>query len=193
MKELPLEYGTLNVQYNPARIVSTAAKIDKAALKKRPCFLCDTNRPSCQTSMPVLGKFQLLVNPYPILPLHLTIPTRRHTAQRLSHFSKMLDTITWNLPGMFVFYNGARCGASAPDHAHLQAGQRGLVPIERDWKLYENNLQRVYPSLKKEEAALEDLGYDPKTSGIYLLKIMPARPLLYKVRQATMYPYFCKS
>lgn len=170
VKELPLEYGTLNVQYNPARIVSTAAKIDKAALKKRPCFLCDTNRPSCQTSMPVLGKFQLLVNPYPILPLHLTIPTRRHTAQRLSHFSKMLDTITWNLPGMFVFYNGARCGASAPDHAHLQAGQRGLVPIERDWKLYENNLQRVYPSLKKEEAALEDLGYDPKTSGIYLLK-----------------------
>lgn len=171
VKELPLEYGTLNVQYNPARIVSTAAKIDKAALKKRPCFLCDTNRPSCQTSMPVLGKVQLLVNPYPILPLHLTIPTRRHTAQRLSHFSKMLDTITWNLPGMFVFYNGARCGASAPDHAHLQAGQRGLVPIERDWKLYENNLQRVYPSLKKKRQPLRILGMILRQAAYICLKL----------------------
>lgn len=169
-RELPLEDMELRVQYNPSRIVSTGAKVDKATLKKRPCFLCDHHRPASQQQLPVMGKIQLLVNPFPILPKHLTLPTRRHTAQRFSHFAPIMDSIAWQLPGMFVFYNGARCGASAPDHAHLQAGKRGLVPIEKDWKYYENRLQRVYPSTKDEEADLEEQGYDPKTGGIFMLR-----------------------
>lgn len=168
-RELPLDDVTLRVQFNPSRIVSTGAKIDKATLKKRPCFLCDHHRPANQKELPVMGKIQVLVNPFPILPHHLTLPTRRHTPQRIAHFASLMDSIAWNLPGMFVFYNGARCGASAPDHAHLQAGDRGLVPIEKDWKFYENHLQRIYPSTKAEEAELEEQGYDPKTGGIFLL------------------------
>ena len=169
-RTLPLEYGELCVQYNPSRIVSTGAKIDKKSVKARPCFLCDHNRPQAQREMPVMGSLEVLVNPFPILPHHLTLPTRRHVPQSVHRFTHTLDRLVWQLPNYLVFYNGARSGASAPDHAHLQAGHRGIVPIERDWKLYENHLERIYPTSREEEAELEDLGYDPKNGGIFLLK-----------------------
>ena len=117
-----------------------------------------------------MGSIEVLVNPFPILPHHLTIPTRRHTPQDFNRFASLLDKLAWQLPNYVVFYNGARCGASAPDHAHLQAGSKGLIPIERDWKIYENHLERIYPSNKDEEAELEELGYNPKNGGIFLLK-----------------------
>ena len=169
-KQLTTDHGELRVQFNPSRIVSTGAKIDKEHIKQRACFLCDHNRPVEQNQLPVLGNVQFLINPYPILPQHFTIPTRHHVAQNISHFTNIIDKIAWNLPGLFVFYNGARCGASAPDHAHLQAGTRGLVPIEKNWKLYENRLERIYPTTKDEEADLEEQGYNPKTGGIFILK-----------------------
>lgn len=169
-KNLSLDDCTLSVQYNPSRMVSTGAKIDKKALRARPCFLCENNRPADQRALPVMGSLNVLVNPFPILPHHLTLPTRRHVTQNFKRFAQMLDRLVWQLPNYLIFYNGARCGASAPDHAHLQAGARGIVPIERDWKLYENHLERIYPSSKEEEAELEDMGYNPKNGGIFLLK-----------------------
>ncbi len=169
-KDLPLEHCTLRAQFNPSRIVSTGASIDSAHLKKRPCFLCNHHRPKEQSQLPVAGTLQFLVNPFPILPEHYTIPTRRHKPQLFSHFAENFDKLVWNLPGMFVFYNGARCGASAPDHAHLQAGIRGYVPIEKDWHLFESKLERIYPSNKAEEAEIEELGYNVQTGGIFLLK-----------------------
>ena len=169
-KELPIEQGCLYAQYNPSRMVSTGAKINKECIKKRPCFLCDNNRPKEQISLPVLGNLQVLVNPFPILSEHFTIPTRRHTAQNLQHFISKIDQIAWNLPNMFVFYNGARCGASAPDHAHLQAGAKGIIPIEKNWNHYENHIERIYPSTKEEEIDLEEQGYSPKNGGIFILK-----------------------
>jgi len=69
-----------------------------------------------------------------------------------------------------AFYNGANCGASAPDHAHLQAGARGIVPIERDWKFYEQQLELIYPYTDSQRAELEDAGYNWPQTGIYLLK-----------------------
>ena len=169
-KILSLGDSELRVQFNPSRIVSTGAKIDTKSIKARPCFLCDQNRPKQQISLPILGTLQLLVNPYPILPHHLTIPTRRHVDQEFKQFAAIMDQVAWSLPGMFVFYNGANCGASAPDHAHLQAGERGYVPIEKDWAYYEHKLEKIYPTTKEDEADLEELGYVPKTGGIFRLK-----------------------
>lgn len=169
-KTLPSEDFNLTVQYNPRRIVSTAAKVDKRNLKKRPCFLCDHNRPKEQTFLPVARHYQVLVNPFPILPHHLTIPTRRHVPQQLSVLLGALNNMAWNMPDYLLFYNGARCGASAPDHAHLQAGDRGVVPLERDWKFFENRLEKIYPLQVAEEAELEDKGYTAKSVGLYLLR-----------------------
>lgn len=168
-KELNTEEVNFVVQHNPCRITSTAAKIDKKNLKKRPCFLCDCNRPQEQIALPVVGCCQVLVNPFPILPHHLTIATRRHKLQELEVLLETLGEMAWNMPQYLFFYNGARCGASAPDHAHLQAGKRGVVPIEKDWKFYENRLEKAFPIKKTEQLDLEERGYEPQKAGIYLL------------------------
>ncbi len=169
-RTLPLETCTLEVQHNPIRIVSTGAKMDKNTVKQRPCFLCDINRPAAQHDLPLLGKLHVLVNPFPILPGHLTIPTRRHVAQDYSCFAHLTDRLVWDMPNHVVFYNGPRCGASAPDHAHLQAGARGVIPIERDWKNFEAKLERIYPSTGDEEAELEAQGNSLQNAGIFVLK-----------------------
>lgn len=173
IKPLPTAHGALAAQHNPTRIHSTKANITQEFLKKRPCFLCDNHRPKVQISLPVEGKYQVLINPYPILPKHLTIVSRRHTSQslkgRLADFCRMAMA----LPDFLVFYNGARCGASAPDHMHFQAGARGVVPLERDWAQYEGSLERIYPLSTEEIVEVEENGYTQKHDGIYLLRNYP--------------------
>ena len=169
MRLLETEKYMLTVQYNPSRIISTAAKLDKKEIKKRPCFLCDKNRPEAQMELPVEGHFQVLVNPFPILPYHLTLPTRRHVPQTLESLFPLFGKMAWQMPDFFVFYNGPHCGASAPDHAHLQAGHRGVVPIERDWKFYETKLEKVFPLTPRENAELDEMGYTSAHAGVYQL------------------------
>lgn len=130
--------GGLSAQWNPARMVSTGADVSKEGLQKRACFLCEKNRPAEQHALPVMGKYQLLVNPFPILPRHFTIACNEHTPQRIKgHFPDMFK-MAQQMPDYMVFYNGPVCGASCPDHMHLQAGSRGIAPLERDWSsIYE--------------------------------------------------------
>ena len=170
VQELTEGDSRLAVQWNPARIVSTGAKIDAASISLRPCFLCNHNRPPQQHAMPMERHYQLLVNPFPILPRHFTIPTRRHTPQRIySHFGTM-RRMAWDMPQYIVFYNGPLCGASCPDHMHLQAGSRGVVPIERDWSLYEKHLEKLYPLTGAEAANMEEAGNTSSGCGLYLLR-----------------------
>ncbi len=161
--------ANLTLQWNPARIVSTGASIDQKTLSERPCFLCDHNRPKVQRALPTEKYYQLLVNPYPILPKHFTIPTRRHQPQAIFDHFGMMCRLAWDMPSHVIFYNGPVCGASCPDHCHLQAGLRGVLPIERDWKEYEGSVQKLYPLTGAQEAELDESGHD-KRSGLYLLK-----------------------
>lgn len=142
LSTLNSQLSTFTAQWNPARIVSTGADVSKQALQKRPCFLCDSNRPTEQHALPVLQQYQLLVNPYPILPRHFTIPTREHTPQTIKGHFQDLFKIAQKMPDYMVFYNGPMCGASCPDHMHLQAGSRGIAPLERNWcSIYEPKLK----------------------------------------------------
>ena len=159
---------SVTVQWNPKRIVSTGAKVDAKTISERPCFLCNHNRPSEQHSLPTERHYEILLNPYPILPGHLTIPTRRHQPQRIfAHFSTMRH-LAWNMPRHIVFYNGPECGASCPDHCHLQAGHRGVLPIEKEWKHYETNLTKLYPLTSQQEAEVEAAG-NARGCGLYQL------------------------
>lgn len=117
-------------QHNPARAVSSGAKLDKATIAKRKCFLCRENRPADQASVAYNENFEILKNPFPILKKHLTIPLLRHERQEiLPHFATMLD-LSKDLPDFALLYNGPKCGASAPDHMHFQAAQAGLMPLD---------------------------------------------------------------
>ena len=130
------------VQFNPARAVSTCAKTDPASIAARPCFLCLENKPAEQESLRIEldETFDLRINPYPILPNHLTISSERHQPQTLAGKTgrqlpgKLVEWINRHFaPGYALFYNGAKCGASAPDHFHFQAARMQDIPLILQW------------------------------------------------------------
>ena len=142
-RELVTDTITLQAQWNPARIGSTGAKIDAKSIAERPCFLCAKNRPQEQMHRVIDGKYELLVNPFPILPVHFTLPTLKHQPQRiLSMYDEMLKVAADNTD-VTLLYNGPRCGASAPDHAHLQTVSTGYLPLQQSWQRLSRNLAEV--------------------------------------------------
>lgn len=166
VKTLCVDGTTFRVQCNPARIVSSAARVDDHSIRQRTCFLCAANRPAEQEAIRALeGRYDILVNPFPIFPRHLTLAATGHVPQRIAPRLADLLRLARLLPGYTLFYNGPRCGASAPDHAHFQAGNRGFLPIETQWA-----------SLPAER--LVDCG----RSSLYGLDSDPRRPLLIDAR-----------
>lgn len=142
-RELTVGTSTMKVQFNPARIVSTGAKIDKQTLAERPCFLCEQNRPKEQVKKTFDGQFDLLVNPYPILPIHFTIPSVKHEPQLIRNSYSEIHKLLTEYPSMMVFYNGPKCGASAPDHAHFQGGTSGILPLQMSWQRLSRSLKPI--------------------------------------------------
>lgn len=131
---------TFRIQHNPARAVSTGAKVDAATLSKRPCFLCLKNRPEEQMVWPLgvaedglMACYHLLVNPFPIFSRHFTVALADHAPQLISGdaCAKARDMVllAQRFPGMAVFYNGPHCGASAPDHFHFQMVDASDMPL----------------------------------------------------------------
>ena len=122
----------VTIQFNPARIASTGANVDPKSISARKCFLCNENRPKEQQSIDLID-YTLLVNPYPIFPQHFTIPRKEHSDQQIKpYFTDMLE-LAEALDNYIVFYNGPKCGASAPDHMHFQAGTKDFLPLLTDY------------------------------------------------------------
>lgn len=145
-RELFTDALPLHVQYNPARITSTGASISEKAIAERPCFLCAANRPKQQMKRLLDGRYELLVNPYPILPMHFTIPVQQHRPQAIRPMYAEMMKLLVRYPELMVFYNGPKCGASAPDHAHLQGGYTfghegsQVLPLQKEWHRLSRNL-----------------------------------------------------
>lgn len=131
VKDLDVDGMKIKVQFNPARIVSSSAKVDAKSLKERKCFLCGANRPEVQTGIEwgENGKYIILINPFPIFPRHLTIPDQNHVDQLVVDRIKDMMDLASELDEYTVFYNGPKCGASAPDHMHFQAGNSDFLTI----------------------------------------------------------------
>lgn len=129
VKEVALPGWTVKVQFNPARIVSSAAKVDAKSLKERKCFLCAQNRPDVQRGISWGDKYTILINPFPIFPRHLTIPDDGHVDQLIEGRIADMMRLAQQLDEYTVFYNGPRCGASAPDHMHFQAGNSDFLTL----------------------------------------------------------------
>jgi ATP adenylyltransferase/5',5'''-P-1,P-4-tetraphosphate phosphorylase II len=155
----------IQVQCNPARLTSSSADISREVIQERPCFLCAKNRPPEQTSLPFSedrksttyqNNFLILVNPFPVFPKHFTI-AGEHLPQTIHHhFSPFLD-LARQMDDCVVFYNGPRCGASAPDHLHFQAGSKGLMPVEADFPEWrKNHLSPISVQEKVQVSALKD-------------------------------------
>ena len=159
-KVLDVDGYTFRVQFNPARIRSSAAKVDPKSIQERKCFLCKDNLPAAQKGLKFGEGYTVLVNPFPIFPQHLTIPAVEHKDQLIrNRFVHMLE-LAERLSGFVLFYNGPKCGASAPDHAHFQAGNKGFLPLESEWR-----------------SAAGEAFYSKEGTALYALKEYPA-PML---------------
>jgi len=120
----------ITAQFNPGRIHSSAAKTDRTSISERPCFLCKNNRPTEQIGIDFQNKYEILINPYPIFERHLTIVGYEHIPQHFEGRLHDMLSLAEALPDFTVFYNGPKCGASAPDHFHFQAGQKSAMPVD---------------------------------------------------------------
>ena len=129
-RELRFDGFSMKLQFNPGRIVSSSASVDQKSISKRPCFLCRENLPADQKAL-AIGDYLILGNPFPIFPEHFTIPHRQHIPQRIEGaVGPMLKISKCMGKHYTLFYNGPKCGASAPDHLHFQAGTYGFMPID---------------------------------------------------------------
>lgn len=143
-KTITLEKYVTKIQLNPARITSATAKIDPISIQQRPCFLCQSNRPKEQWAIPILGHYSVLVNPFPIFDRHLTIADNDHTPQCIENRIEDMLNLAEMLNDYVVFYNGPQAGASAPDHMHFQAGNKGFLPLEKMWRQIPSDMLRTY-------------------------------------------------
>lgn len=150
-REFDFGHFKIIAQHNPGRIRSSAAKVDAQSIAERPCFLCTKNLPAEQKALMFQNKFLILVNPFPVFPVHLTIPLIEHKPQQIMDFFSDMLELSRELNGFTVFYNGPQCGASAPDHFHFQAGNRGFLPVENELENFEKNHAEIFiqkPGLK---------------------------------------------
>ncbi len=178
VREMEVGGLTVKLQYNPARMISSAAKLNKEDIAKRRCFLCRENRPPEQVMMKFDGRkgkrYHILVNPYPIFPDHLVIAADRHTDQSiLNRYVDMLD-LARKYPGYTFFYNGPKSGASAPDHHHFQACPAGLVPLVDDVNALIEESSEDYTYLTSiQDAHLYH--YRKFTTGVYFLRAQTSK------------------
>jgi ATP adenylyltransferase/5',5'''-P-1,P-4-tetraphosphate phosphorylase II len=148
LKQFQFDNYRINVQYNPERLLSTSSKTDHVSIAARPCFLCEKNRPEVQESIDFGDDLKILINPFPIFKLHLTIVGNEHVEQRfLINAPKMLG-LAESLQGFTIIYNGPECGASAPDHFHFQAGESTLMPIAEEFERLKDSERLIFSGTK---------------------------------------------
>lgn len=144
----------VKIQFNPGRLTSTSAKVDDKSIRERKCFLCPQNLPPAQRGLLYADEYLFLCNPFPIFPEHFTIPDKNHTPQQIRGTFETLLCLSRDLGSHFnVTYNGPKCGASAPDHLHFQAGNTLFMPVDHEYPamvehlsetLFEHERLRVY-------------------------------------------------
>ncbi len=142
-KEFQFDNCKIKVQFNPERIRSSTAKVDQKSIENRACFLCSDKLPKEQGGIACVNDFLILVNPFPIIPQHFTIPKIDHVDQTFEGNVSGMLSLAKSMQGYTLFYNGPKCGASAPDHMHFQAGNKNFMPVETE-----------YPVLKDLQAEL---------------------------------------
>jgi len=151
-KDFILDGQRIWLQCNPKRLVSSVANISVAAIQERPCFLCSTNRPAEQKGVE-FEDFTILVNPFPVFQRHFTIANGHQPQTIRGHFGTFLR-LAKEMDDCVVFYNGPKCGASAPDHLHFQAGSKGAMPLEMDLNLLAAKQRGIFDSGNEKVHAL---------------------------------------
>ena len=167
VKTKSISFGDFDVkvQFNPARIVSSGAKVDAKTISERKCFLCLENLPTEQKGIDA-SNYTVLVNPFPIFPEHFTIPHKQHIDQQIKPYFADMLALAEALDDYLVFYNGPKCGASAPDHLHFQAGTKDFLPLVNDFK----RLKETHAQLLVESETFQLFSFDQYLRTVYCIE-----------------------
>ncbi len=175
-REMEIGGIKIGLHYNPGRKASVMAMVDPETLKNRQCFLCPEGLSPEQLTTHWNAEsgngYCIRVNPFPIFDKHFTLSANIHTPQAIKgRYADMICFIA-GLPDYIVFYNGPKCGASAPDHFHFQAFPKGNLPVENivDQREYQEVLQE-----NSYELLAELKGY---LRGAYLIKSKKASTMV---------------
>jgi ATP adenylyltransferase/5',5'''-P-1,P-4-tetraphosphate phosphorylase II len=155
-KSFPFDGFVIRTQFNPERMRSSVAEVDKKSIAARQCFLCSENRPPEQDAIAFGERYLILVNPFPIFKTHFTISSNSHIDQRFMPNVRDLMELSKAMEGFTVFYNGPECGASAPDHLHFQAGESSFMPITTEFKQLKLKAQLLYSGEESQIWATEN-------------------------------------
>lgn len=165
------------VQHNPCRIISSTAEVDEKSIASRACFLCPENRPAEQFHLKFQGRknrrYNIQINPYPIFPKHLVVARDEHIPQAIWHHLPDILDFCCKYKNYLAFYNGPESGASAPDHLHFQACERGILPLETAVDAFLNNPSKPLATNKDASLYLFE-GY---TNGVFALKATTSKSL----------------
>ena len=165
------------VQHNPCRIISSTAEVDEKSIASRACFLCPENRPAEQFHLKFQGRknrrYNIQINPYPIFPKHLVVARDEHIPQAIWHHLPDILDFCCKYKNYLAFYNGPESGASAPDHLHFQACERGILPLETAVDAFLNNPSKPLATNKDAFLYLFE-GY---TNGVFALKATTSKSL----------------
>jgi hypothetical protein len=135
----------IKTQFNPTRFVSSSAKVDSETIKNRKCFLCLDNLPEAQKGILFEEQLIVLCNPAPIFNEHFTISHVKHITQSILPNIELMLRLTKAVNGGYsIFYNGPKCGASAPDHFHFQACPANELPTENDIINHSEKFRTIY-------------------------------------------------
>jgi diadenosine tetraphosphate (Ap4A) HIT family hydrolase len=132
-RDLSCKGFSIRLQYNPRRIKSSLANVNKEDSRERRCFLCLDHLPENQKGILYRNDFLILCNPMPVFSSHFIVSHLDHRTQAIEeHFDSFLQLITDFGPKWTILYNGPKCGASAPDHLHFHVVPSGQMPIEKE-------------------------------------------------------------
>ena len=127
-KEFEFDGYKIYVHFNPARAVSSLAKLDAKSIAERPCFLCPKNRIEGQTAIDFKGKYEICINPFPICNEHFTVVSKLHEPQSIEGKVRDFLDLAKEYSDFIALFNGSKSGASAPDHMHFQLVNKDFFP-----------------------------------------------------------------
>lgn len=169
-KEFDFGDYKIYVHFNPARAVSSLAKLDAKSIAERPCFLCAKNRIEGQTAIDFKGKYDICINPFPICDEHFTVVSKIHEPQSIEGKLRDFLDLAKQYSDFIALFNGAKSGASAPDHMHFQLVNKDYFPypietpmpgVVEKIVLCSNNADELEAKVKAQLAALQREGELP--------------------------------
>ena len=169
-KEFEFDGYKIYVHFNPARAVSSLAKLDAKSIAERPCFLCPKNRIEGQTAIDFKGKYDICINPFPICDEHFTVVSKIHEPQSIEGKVRDFLDLAKQYSDFIALFNGAKSGASAPDHMHFQLVNKDYFPyavetlmpgVIEKMVLRSNNAEELEAKVEAQLAALQREGELP--------------------------------